>query len=100
MKPCKAIFTFSSLYAFYYAFYNVDLNEVYSVEEKLALDAAYFKLGASHIALSLFILPGSSLIFGRFLFRLKHWRRSALGFILKCSIKGLYTAFYYLILVQ
>ena len=47
---------------------------MYTVKDKLALDAAYFKFSASHAAIALFVLPGSNKLLGRCLFRLKNIR--------------------------
>jgi len=68
----------SSAYAFYNAYLSDDIDGVLSDEEKIALEAAHFKFGVKHLAFSIFFLPGSSLIFGRFLFRIKNFKNSNL----------------------
>merc|ERR1712168_217308 len=64
----------SSAYAFYHAYLIDDIDCILDTKEKIALEAAYFKFGTKHLAFSLLFLPGSSLIFGRFLFRIKNFR--------------------------
>jgi len=68
----------SSAYAFYNAYLTDDIDGVLLDSEKIALEAAYFKFGVKHLALSILFLPGSSLIFGRFLFRIKNFNNSNL----------------------
>jgi len=67
----------SSLYAFYMAYLDEDLDELLLPNEKASLDAAYFKFGASHLTYGIVFLPGSTLLFGRFLFRLKKLRQKS-----------------------
>ena len=75
----------SSLYAFYMAYLDEDLDELLLPNEKASLDAAYFKFGASHLTYGIVFLPGSTLLFGRFLFRLKKLRQKSRIGILKLS---------------
>ena len=69
----------SSAYAFYHAYLTDDIDGILLDEEKIALEAAHFKFGVKHLAFSILFLPGSSLIFGRFLFRMKNFKNSNLG---------------------
>ena len=66
-----------SLYAFYMAYLDEDLDELLSPNEKASLEAAYFKFGASQLAYGIVFLPGSTLLFGRLLFRLKNFRQKS-----------------------
>ena len=66
-----------SLYAFYMAYLDEDLDELLSSNEKASLEAAYFKFGASQLAYGIAFLPGSTLLFGRLLFRLKNFRQKS-----------------------
>merc|ERR1711990_451549 len=68
----------SSAYAFYNAYLTDDIDGVLLDSEKIALEAAHFKFGVKHLAFSILFLPGSSLIFGRFLFRIKNFKNSNL----------------------
>lgn len=71
----SGVFVASSLYAFYMAHCDVDLDELIPPHEKATLEAAYFKMGASHLAWGIVFMPGSSLLFGRLLFRVKNLRQ-------------------------
>ena len=74
--PCPGVFGVSSIYAFYMAYLHDDLDEEISEFEKSAEKAAFFKFGCSHAAFAIFMSPGPSLLFGRFLFRVKNFRQS------------------------
>ena len=71
----SGVFIASSIYAFYMAYFDVDLDELITPHQKATLEAAYFKMGASHLAWGVVFMPGSSLLFGRLLFRAKNWRQ-------------------------
>ena len=74
--PCPGVFGVSSIYAFYMAYLHDDLDKEISKSEKSAEKAAFFKFGCSHAAFAIFMSPGPSLLFGRFLFRVKNFRQS------------------------